>query len=97
MFIWQQINKGEQMKILLLVTLAASGLLGCATDHSNAGSVGPGYETSAGRGYGMQNDLGMVADPRGSWQSWRYGGDPNRIPPRLPMDERVASPNRELP
>ncbi|MDB6125835.1 MAG: hypothetical protein JWQ71_4828 [Pedosphaera sp.] len=84
------------MKIALLIALAATGLVGCATDRNGKGSAGPIYETSTGRGYGMENDIGMTADPRGSWNNWRFGGDPSRVPPRLPSDDRIASPDRDL-
>jgi hypothetical protein len=82
------------MKTAMLIVLAASGLVGCNTSRENAGGTGPAYETSTGRGYGMESDMGMTADPRGSWESWRFGGDPDRIPPRSPSDNRVVPPTR---
>jgi hypothetical protein len=76
------------MKTALILACAALGLAGCATsDHGYSGSAGPPTETEAGTGRaaGMQNDLG-INDPRGAFQNWRFGGDPDRTPPRIPVE-----------
>jgi hypothetical protein len=77
---------------LLMIVCATLGLVGCATNHENVGSAAPAYETTTGRGYGMENNLGVAADPRGGWENWRYGGDTSRITPRLPYDDRAVPP-----
>ena len=80
------------MKTAVLIAMAALGLTGCATSHQQPSQAqarpGFAYETTAGRGIGYENDLGPT-DPRGAFQQWRFGGTPDRIPPRLPVD-----PNR---
>jgi hypothetical protein len=73
------------MKIPLLITCATLALAGCST-YNDSGYPGPVFETTAGRGVGLENDLNLTADPRGAWQNWRYGGDPDRIAPKLPLD-----------
>jgi hypothetical protein len=77
-------------KGLLLAVCVTFSLAGCSTYNNGAGGVGPAFETSAGRGYTMENDLGLYQDPRGGWENWRFGGDPDRIPPRLPLNPRYS-------
>jgi hypothetical protein len=74
------------MKTALLIACAALALGGCSTYNENSGAPAPTYETTAGRGVGLENDQNLTADPRGAWQDWRFGGDPDRIGPRLPLD-----------
>lgn len=74
------------MKIAILITAATLALAGCSTYTKDSGSPEPVFETTAGRGVGLENDLNLTADPRGAWQSWRFGGDPDRIGPKLPVD-----------
>lgn len=81
---------------LSLVLCVPLGLAGCSTTDNGSGGVGPAFETSAGRGYTMENDLGISQDPRGGFENWRFGGDPDRIPPRLPLDPRF-SPDYQQP
>jgi hypothetical protein len=71
------------MKKTLFIAIAAFGILGCASDRR--GAIGPDYETTEGRSYGWENDAGP-RDPRGPWENWRYGGDPDRIAPTIPLD-----------
>jgi hypothetical protein len=78
-------------KGLLLAVCATIGFAGCTTHDYGSGGVGPAFETSAGRGYTMENDLGISQDPRGGWENWRFGGDPDRIPPRLPLNPRYPA------
>jgi hypothetical protein len=71
---------------LLLLTLASLGLVGCSTtDQSSRGGTGTSFatDTTFGRSQGYENDL-TSRDPRGAWENWRFGGDSNRIQPRLP-------------
>ncbi|GEM_PF-2830613 len=87
------------MKTTLLMAIGVLGglLAGCESNKEQAtettgqtgeGSPGFEYDTTAGRGMGYQNDLGPN-DPRGAFQQWRFGADPDRIPPRSPVN-----PNR---
>jgi hypothetical protein len=72
----------------LLLALTALGLVGCSTsDQAYRGSPGPGFstDTTVGRSEGYENDL-TSRDPRGAWQNWRFGGDSNRIQPRLAVN-----------
>jgi hypothetical protein len=78
------------MKTALLLALTALGLVGCSTaDQSYSGGTGPSFatDTSAGRSEGYENDL-TSRDPRGAWQNWRFGGDSDRIQPRLPVNPK---------
>ena len=87
------VDNGKRMKIALplLIACALMILSGCGTDRSSGG-VGPAYETTAGRGVGLENDQNLTTNPQGAWESWRYGGDTDRIPPRLPVNPNVPPP-----
>jgi hypothetical protein len=79
-------NRGEyRMKtaLLIFIVIASSGLSGCTT-YTGKGKPGFNFETTAGRGFGYENDL-SIQDPRGAFENWRCGGDVDRIPPRLPV------------
>ncbi|WP_150107550.1 hypothetical protein [Pedosphaera parvula] len=75
------------MKTSLLLACLALGIIGCSTcdDRGGRGGVGEGAETTVGRNYGWENSV-ETRDPRGPWENWRYGGDPDRIAPRVPVD-----------
>jgi hypothetical protein len=74
-----------QMKTALpiIIVIASSVLAGCTT-YTGKGKPGFNFETTAGRGFGYENDL-AIQDPRGAFENWRCGGDVDRIPPRLPV------------
>ena len=79
--------------LLIASALGMLALAGCRTSSNTAtGSPSFEYETSAGRGIGLENDQNLTTNPRGGWESWRFGGDTDRIPPRLPVSPHFATP-----
>lgn len=65
------------MKVILLAIIAAFGLFGCCSNKDHAAAPGE-FETT---------EMESPQDPRGFWNSWRYGGnDPDRIASTLPLD-----------
>jgi hypothetical protein len=74
----------------MVVAVACLGLAGCCCAPGGMGGTGslqPAFEddTNMGRAMHYQNDLGPN-DPRGPFDNWRRGGDPDRIAPRLPVN-----------
>ena len=86
--------EGLYMKrgLLIASALGMLALAGCRTSDTATGSPSFEYETSAGRGMGLESDQPITSDPRGGWESWRFGGDTDRIPPRLPVSPHYATP-----
>ncbi len=81
------------MKAALLIAVAALGLAGCSTTQEQGGT-GPSYEaeTTQGRSMHFENDL-TTQDPEGAFHNWRYGGDPDVLQPRLPVNPKKEELN----
>ena len=82
------------MKAAFIAAVALS-LASCAT--TQEGGTGPSYEaeTSQGRSMHFENDL-QTRDPEGAFHNWRFGGDPDVIGPRSPVNPNKPELNPPL-
>src|SRR4051794_8257623 len=85
----EKAEEGMRMKTVIMLAMVALGLAGCSTcdDHvgPSSGYHSSGYQTSTGQWWSADN--GRNEDTTVSeWKGWPYGGNPDRIAPRLPLD-----------